>query len=210
MGTFGAAMGLQALAGLSSYESQKQNAANQIAYLNAEGNAALTSMNYSLQNLELQRQQAYDNTVQALMSAQKQGVQQVSAVQAAVNEAGDSRGGRRLVNDTQGLLDQAMTNLKGQYEDTSNTIDQNKWLTWENTNMTLKNINNVQVSMPSIMSTMLSTGSQMLGTYSAFKGIDSMRKAAGISTGGTTPFTMEIPRLNLSGIKIGSSTYVGG
>ena len=213
MGAYGAGLGLQALSGIVSYEGQKQNAENQLDYLKAEGQSAITSMNYSLQNLEMQRQQAFDNTVNALTSTQKQGIQQVSAVQAAVNEAGDSRGGRRLSRDTSGALDTALTAIRGQYEDQSNAIDQNKWLTWENTNLTLDNINNTKVQMPSIASTILNTGSQMLGTYSAFQNTQALHKAAGISSGGgggNTAFSMVIPRLSLTGSRIGTDTYTTG
>lgn len=212
MGTYGAALGIQALSGIASYKSQQQNAENQLNYLRSEGQAAITSMNYSLQNLEMQRQQAFDNTVKALTATQKQGIQQVSAVQAAVNEAGNSRGGNRLARDTQGQLDSALTAVRGQYTSQSNEIDQNKWLTWENTNMTLNNINQTQVQMPSILSTILSTGSQMLGTYTAKTNTDALRQAAGISsgTGGNTPFSMIIPRLSLTGDRIGTDTYTTG
>lgn len=205
MGTLGVTMGLQALQGIQSYNSQKQQAANQISYLNAEGQAALTRMNYSLQNMEMQRQAAFTNTVNSMMEANKQGTNLVSSVQAAVNEAGDSRGGRRLVRDSESSLDNALTNLQSQYQQQSNEIDQNKWLTWQDTNFTLDNINSTKVAMPSLSATILNTAASMMGTYSAFKGIQANKQAAGITNGSTTDFT--IPRLNLTGNTVGSRSY---
>ena len=205
MGTMGVTLGLQALQGIQSYNSQKQQAANQISYLNAEGQAALTRMNYSLQNLEMQRQAAFTNTVDSMMQATQQGTKLVSSVQAAVNEAGDSRGARRLARDSESSLDNALTSLQSQYQQQSDTIDQNKWLIWQDTNFTLDNINSTKVSMPSITSTTLNTASSMMGTYSAFNGIQANKQAAGITNGSTTAFT--IPRLNLTGSTVGSRSY---
>ncbi len=206
MGTMAATMGLQALQGIQSYQAQKQQAANQISYLNAQGAAALTRMNYSLQNLEMQRQSAFSNTVDSMMATTKQGTKLVSSVQAAVNEAGDSRGGRRLTRDTQSSLDNALTNLRSQYQEQSNEIDQNKWLTWQDTNFTLDNINSTKVSMPSLSATILNTAANMMGTYSMFKGVKANQQAAGVSNASTTEFT--IPRLNLTGGVTGSKSYL--
>lgn len=145
------------------------------------------SMNYSLQGLQQQQQDAFEASIEDLMKVRRLGSRQESSVTAAVNE-GLAGGGR-----TAGLLkrsaetDTALTaqSVVSNYQRKTNEIDLNKEATVLNTKSSISSIQ--EVEKPSIFSTLVSLGTAYVGAKNTQETIDAMRTGALVKTTAVSP-----------------------
>lgn len=155
--------------------------------LEAQGRANLEtarsmvqSMNYNLQNLEQQRRDIFEATVQELEKTQLQGRRLSSSVDAAVNE-GLSGGGRTaalISRSSAADTYRAMASVKDNYTKRSNEIDLNKEAALLNTRAQIRSIREVQ--KPSLLSTLMSIGTAYLGGRQQQAQISLLRQQAGV------------------------------
>lgn len=138
------------------------------------------SMNYNLQNLEQERRDIFEATVQELERTQMQGRRLSSSVNAAVNE-GLSGGGRTaslLMRSSEADTNRAAQSVKDNYQKRSNEIDLNKEATLLNTRAQIRSIREVQ--KPSFLGTLVSLGTAYLGAKQEQEKIKLMRAQAGV------------------------------
>nr|DAW75309.1 MAG TPA: putative internal virion protein B [Caudoviricetes sp.] len=155
--------------------------------LEAQGHANLatarsmvTSMNYSLQNLEQERRDIFEATVQELERTQLQGRRLTSSVSAAVSEGlqGGGRTANLLVRSAEADTHRAMASVKDNYQKKSNEVDLNKEATLMNTKAQIRSIRDVQ--KPSLLGTIAQLGTAYLGARQEQEKINLMRKQAGV------------------------------
>ena len=140
----------------------------------------IQSMNYNLQNLEQERRDIFEATVQELERTQMQGRRLSSSVNAAVNE-GLSGGGRTaslLMRSSEADTNRAAQSVKDNYHKRSNEIDLNKEAALLNTKAQIRSIREVQ--KPSFLGTLVSLGTAYLGARQEQEKINLMRAQAGI------------------------------
>lgn len=138
------------------------------------------SMNYNLQNLEQERRDIFEATVQELERTQMQGRRLSSSVNAAVNE-GLSGGGRTaslLMRSSEADTNRAAQSVKDNYHKRSNEIDLNKEAALLNTKAQIRSIREVQ--KPSFLGTLVSLGTAYLGAKQEQEKIKLMRAQAGV------------------------------
>lgn len=136
----------------------------------------LMSMNYNLQNLEQERSDAFDATIEELEKIKIQGNRLTSQVNAAVNEglAGGGRTANLIKRASQADVERAEVNAKDNYRRQSNEIDLNKESALLNTKSQISSIK--QVEAPSLLSSLVTLGTayyQGLQTEESIKGIQS-------------------------------------
>ena len=155
--------------------------------LEAQGHANLatarsmvTSMNYSLQNLEQERRDIFEATVQELERTQLQGRRLTSSVSAAISEGlqGGGRTANLLVRSAEADTHRAMASVKDNYQKKSNEVDLNKEATLMNTKAQIRSIRDVQ--KPSLLGTIAQLGTAYLGARQEQEKINLMRKQAGV------------------------------
>ena len=138
------------------------------------------SMNYNLQNLEQERRDIFEATVQELERTQLQGRRLSSSVNTAVNE-GLSGGGRTaslLMRSSEADTNRAVQSVKDNYRKRSNEIDLNKEAALLNTKAQIRSIREVQ--KPSFLGTLVSLGTAYLGAKQEQEKIKLMRAHAGV------------------------------
>ena len=155
--------------------------------LEAQGHANLatarsmvTSMNYSLQNLEQERRDIFEATVQELERTQLQGRRLTSSVSAAISEGlqGGGRTANLLVRSAEADTHRAMASVKDNYQKKSNEVDLNKEATLMNTRAQIRSIRDVQ--KPSLLGTLAQLGTAYLGARQEQEKINLLRKQAGV------------------------------
>ena len=155
--------------------------------LEAQGHANLatarsmvTSMNYSLQNLEQERRDIFEATVQELERTQLQGRRLTSSVSAAVSEGlqGGGRTANLLVRSAEADTHRATASVKDNYQKKSNEVDLNKETTLMNTRAQIRSIREVQ--KPSLLGTIAQLGTAYLGARQEQEKINLLRKQAGV------------------------------
>lgn len=155
--------------------------------LEAQGHANLatarsmvTSMNYSLQNLEQERRDIFEATVQELERTQLQGRRLTSSVSAAISEGlqGGGRTANLLVRSAEADTHRAMASVKDNYQKKSNEVDLNKEATLMNTRAQIRSIREVQ--KPSLLGTIAQIGTAYLGARQEQEKINLLRKQAGV------------------------------
>ena len=155
--------------------------------LEAQGHANLatarsmvTSMNYSLQNLEQERRDIFEATVQELERTQLQGRLLTSSVSAAISEGlqGGGRTANLLVRSADADTHRAMASVKDNYQKKSNEVDLNKEATLMNTRAQIRSIREVQ--KPSLLGTLAQLGTAYLGARQEQEKINLLRKQAGV------------------------------
>ena len=155
--------------------------------LEAQGHANLatarsmvTSMNYSLQNLEQERRDIFEATVQELERTQLQGRRLTSSVSAAISEGlqGGGRTANLLVRSADADTHRAMASVKDNYQKKSNEVDLNKEATLMNTRAQIRSIREVQ--KPSLLGTLAQLGTAYLGARQEQEKINLLRKQAGV------------------------------
>jgi len=146
----------------------------------ATARSMLTSMNYNLQNLEQERRDIFEATVQELERTQLQGRRLTSSVAAAVNE-GLSGGGRTadlLLRSSEADTARAVASVKDNYQKKSNEIDLSREVAILNARQQISSIR--QVQKPSVFGTMLQLGTSYLGARQEDERVRLMRLQAGI------------------------------
>jgi len=149
------------------YMTQKATYKNAVADMKAQREAAITNMNHLFQNYEMERQDAFDAAVMDLDKMTRNFSENLSQVEAAVNE-GYSGGGRTadMVNRTAHAdLGRARASIKDNYERKSNEIDLNKESVLNQTNDYIKGINMSAPKMPSRFANALTIGTMGLSAY---------------------------------------------
>lgn len=144
------------------------------------------SMNYSLQNLEQERRDIFEATVEELEKTQLQGRRLSSSVNAAVNEglAGGGRTADLLRRSADADTNRATASVKDNYAKRSNEIDLNKEAALLSTRAQIRSIREVQ--KPSFLGTLVSLGTAYYGGKQQEEQIGLMRRMAGISGKETT------------------------
>ena len=143
----------------------------------------ITSMNYTLQNLEQERRDAFEATIDELEKTKLQGNRLIGGVVAAVNEGlmGGGRTANALKRSVKADLNRTLTQTKSNYQKKSNEIDLNKEATLLNTH---KQIGSIQeVEKPSLFATLMNIGTAYLGMKSTIESLDGIRQGAGIGGG---------------------------
>ena len=160
--------------------------------LEAQGSAnaqtarnSITSMNFSFQNLEQERADAFDATVADLQKIRLQGNRQVKSVEAAVNEelAGGGRTADMLKRSAMADVNRAVWSSKDNYARKSNEIDLNKENTLRGAKMQISSIQ--QVDKPSMLNTLLRFGISYVGASQTQDAINAIRGQAGVGVSGS-------------------------
>lgn len=141
----------------------------------------ITTMNYSMQNYEQERYDAFEATIAELEKINLQGNRQVTSVEAAVNEGlmGGGRTADMIKRSSQADVNRAVSASKTNYEKKSNEIDLNKEATLLNTRQQLASIQ--QVQKPSILSTLINLGANYYQAKQTLDSIDLIRTKAGVN-----------------------------
>ena len=149
----------------------------------------ITSMNFSLQNLEQERADAFDATVADLQKIRLQGNRQVKSVEAAVNEGlvGGGRTADMLKRSARADVNRAVWSSKDNYARKSNEIDLNKENMARGTRMQISGIQ--QVNKPSFRNTLLRFGLAYVGAQQTQDAISAIRGQAGV--GAEKPATQD-------------------
>lgn len=176
---------LAALYGLNFLSGVFSNRAAENAQIEANKKTArgyLQQMNYSFQNMEIQRQSLFASAVDDLTKTRMQANRQVSSVLASIGEdnSGGGRTAEALVRSVKGMKGRALDSIVANYKIKSNEIDLNK-------EATLISTKNAIDSIPAV--TRKSLGSYLMdaaNTYIAAKGaIDERNKGKGDTKSGT-------------------------
>lgn len=141
----------------------------------------ITTMNYSMQNYEQERYDAFEATIAELEKINLQGNRQVTSVSAAVNEGmqGGGRTAALIKRSAQADVNRAVSASKTNYEKKSNEIDLNKEATLLNARSQLQGIQ--QIEKPSILSTLINLGTNYYQARQTLDSIDLIRTKAGVN-----------------------------
>lgn len=152
----------------------------------------LMSMNYSLQNMEQERADAFDATIDELEKLKIQGSRLTSQVNASVNEGlvGGGRTASLLKRATQADVDRSEANTKENYRRKSNEIDLNKESTLLQTKSQISSIK--QVEKPSILSSLVTLGTAYYSGLQTQEAIKAIQSKAGVDMIGSVDPTHKI------------------
>lgn len=148
----------------------------------------IKAMNYSLQNYELQRQDAFEAVVDELEQVSIQGHRVASGVDNAVNEGmlGGGRTADLLKRSATADLARTRNQLKANYTKKMNEIDLNKETTVLNTKSAINAIQDVE--KPSLLSTLVNIGTAYFSGLQASETIKAIQTKAGVNVSeGNTP-----------------------
>lgn len=167
-----------AVVGTKAMQLWQQNTANAQAY-QAQANDAIYSMNNSLANYEMERQDAYDEAVTSILKTQKNALQLTSQVQAAVNEdfAGGGRTADQIMRTTVGDTARNVASIQDNYKRKSNEIDLNKMSTYKSTQRTVASYK--EAAKPNKLADILTLGSTFIQARSAYMDAQVNRKTGG-------------------------------
>ncbi|MBS5519652.1 MAG: hypothetical protein KHX13_04885 [Acidaminococcus intestini] len=150
------------------------------------------SMNYSIQNLERQRTDAFEAAVDEMERINLQGYRLASGVDVAVNEGmmGGGRTAHLLKRSATADLARTLNSIKGNYTKKRNEIDLNKEATLLDTKLAISAIPDAE--KPSLFGTLFDLGTAYLGGLQASEQIKLMREKAGVGVKKPTmaPFPM--------------------
>ena len=136
------------------------------AQYNAQRQAAVTNMNFQLQGLEQQRNDAFDAAVNNLMKIKGQQQKLNSGVKAAVNENISGRTAALLIRNAEGDMARASASIKDNYARKSNEVDLNKEASYLQAKTTIDNLGkSVQSQAPSRSSLLFGAMGTALGAY---------------------------------------------
>ena len=146
----------------------------------------LMSMNYSLQNMEQERADAFDATIDEL------GNRLTSQVSASVNEglAGGGRTANLIKRASQADVDRSEVNAKENYRRKSNEIDLNKESVLLSTKNQISSLK--QVEKPSILSSLMTLGTAYYSGLQTQEAIQAIQSKAGVDKIGSVDPTHRI------------------
>lgn len=142
----------------------------------------IKAMNYSLQNYDMQRQDAFEAVVDELEQVKLQGKRVSSGVDNAVNESmmGGGRTADLLKRSAIADLARTTNQLKANYTKKRNEIDINKEATLLNTKGAISAIQDVE--KPSLLSTLINIGTAYVGGLQAAEQVKAIQEKAGVNT----------------------------
>lgn len=167
----------------------------------------ITSMNFSFQNLEQERVDAFDATIADLQKIRLQGMRLQKQVEASVNE-GLSGGGRtaNLINRAvRADTNRAIVSSKDNYRRKSNEIDLNKEAQALNTKTQLNSMK--QVEKPTLLSTLFKLGTAYYNAKQTEDSIQAIRNQAGVKDKNSWSHVADPLEISLGVNRNSASTY---
>lgn len=145
------------------------SASSQKSAAEAQAQGAVKSMNFSLQNYEMQRQDAFDAAVQEIIDTRLNAQGLNAGVEASIGQdlAGGGRTANLLMRSVKGDELRSVGSVKDNYSRKSNEIDLNKETTVRNTQDQLKAIE--KSTSNNNLITALSIASIGLGAYKSYE-----------------------------------------
>ena len=152
------------------YMGQRRSAAAAQASMDAQASAAIRELNYSWQNYEMERTDAFDAAVQEIENTRINALGLNSAVKGAVIENMSGNTANLLIRNAEGDTARAVASIQDNYGRKSNEIDLNKDYKRISTQDYLKNLNASAPKSPSRFANFVSTAASGLSWYT--KGMD--------------------------------------
>ena len=149
---------------------QRSSAAAAQASMDAQASAAIRELNYSWQNYEMERTDAFDAAVQEIENTRINALGLNSAVKGAVIENMSGNTANLLIRNAEGDTARAVASIQDNYGRKSNEIDLNKDYKRISTQDYLKNLNASAPKSPSRFANFVSTAASGLSWYT--KGMD--------------------------------------
>ena len=138
--------------------------------MDAQASAAIRELNYSWQNYEAERTDAFDAAVQEIENTRINALGLNSAVKGAVIENMSGNTANLLIRNAEGDTARAVASIQDNYGRKSNEIDLNKDYKRISTQDYLKNLNASAPKSPSRFANFVSTAASGLSWYT--KGMD--------------------------------------
>ena len=152
------------------YMGQRSSAAAAQEAMDAQASAAIRELNYSWQNYEAERTDAFDAAVQEIENTRINALGLNSAVKGAVIENLSGNTANLLIRNAEGDTARAVASIQDNYGRKSNEIDLNKDYKRISTQDYLKNLNASAPRSPSRFANFVSTAASGLSWYT--KGMD--------------------------------------
>lgn len=150
---------------LGSYMGQRSQAAAAQASMQAQADAAIRELNYSWQNYEAERTDAFDAAVQEIENTRINALGLNSSVRGAVIENMSGNTANLLIRNAEGDTARAVASIQDNYGRKSNEIDLNKDFKRMSTEDYLKNLNASAPKMPGRFANFVSTAASGLKYY---------------------------------------------
>ena len=147
------------------YMGQRSSAAAAQASMDAQASAAIRELNYSWQNYEAERTDAFDAAVQEIENTRINALGLNSAVKGAVIENMSGNTANLLIRNAEGDTARAVASIQDNYGRKSNEIDLNKDYKRISTQDYLKNLNASAPKSPSRFANFVSTAASGLSWY---------------------------------------------
>lgn len=161
------------------YVQQRSTAAAYQSMMNQQAKAAITEMNYNIQDLEMQRTDAFDDAVAEISNTRLNSLQLNSGVKAAISETMEGRTANLIVRAAEGDTARAVSSIQDNYSRKSNEIDLNREMQVLSTHDYLENLNASAPKMPSRFSNFMSAAAAGLSNYTQAKNIMNTQKITG-------------------------------
>lgn len=155
--------------------------------MNQQAKAAITEMNFNIQNLEQERTDAFDNAVAEISNTRLNSLQLNSQVKAAVSETMSGRTAGLIVRATEGDTARAVSSIQENYQRKSNEIDLNREQVVNSTHAYLENLNASAPKMPSRLTNFMTFAGNALNAYASAQSSKTVQN--GGSTGGNFKYT---------------------
>lgn len=156
-----------------------QNSKAQAAQAEALATGSYKTLNYALQNYEIERQDAFDAAVNEITKTRINQMQLNSQVRAAIAEgyAGGGRTANRLIRATEADTSRAVASIQDNYERKSNEVDLNKNAALLSTNDYLASIK--KQYKPNKWGDILDLVATGVSAYNGYKNAKTEAEAAG-------------------------------
>ena len=161
------------------YAAQKSQAEQTQRSMDAQANAAIREMNYSWQNYEMERTDAFDAAVQEIENTRINALGLNGAVKGAVLENLSGNTANLLIRNAEGDTARAVASIQDNYKRKSNEIDLNKDYKRISAQDYLKNLNASAPQSPSRFANFVSTAASGLEWYTKGMNQKNSVKAAG-------------------------------
>lgn len=168
---------------LGNYYSQKAQAENAQAQMNAQAKASIKNMSFAFQDYEIEREDAFDSAVVDMTKIKQNSMQLNSQVKNTVLENMSGKNAQALIRSAEGDTAEAVASVKDNYSRKSNEIDLNKERVLEQTKSQINAINASAPKMPSRFSNLLSTAGAGLNAYTQAQSISNAKRFDTFQTG---------------------------
>lgn len=191
MGSFAIAAGSQLLG----YSSQVQQTKAYNQALSRQAGQQIMSYNYDIQNIEMKRRDNFENTIDKVTQAQKQGARNVASITASVNQSlglAGSRTGKAIEQTSQQDITEAVNSYLTNYARIDASITETERQRQLSASNTMSGIRSQVKDTPSILPTLLGIGTSYVGFKSAQETKGLMQELGGIrSWNGSNGFTQD-------------------